>query len=255
MRWCARTSTPRRSTKRATGTTTATSTSPTAAPSSAARSAGRWRSAAARLLGGRLLGGRLLRRRLLGGRPFRDGLLGGGLSCRRLRDRGLLGDSLVRSRLFRRWLGGRRPRRRRPSRKLHGLRVPDLHLRQRGAHVAGAPLPLLALHDLQVGAQELDRQPRVAEVTQLAGLVREPHLLVAEAHQADHHLVGEVEGVQAPQLLANGAGALLVGRRAGPALLVAHACSSCISAVSCRDIACARRTVPANTSGKVSPST
>src|SRR5665647_2351299 len=214
MRWCARTSTPRRSTKRATGTTAATSTSPTAAPSSTARSAGRWSSAAARLLGGRLLGGRLL-----GGRPFRDGLLGGGPSWRRLRDRGLLGDSLVRSRLFRRRLGGRRlggrrPRRRRPSRKLHGLRVPELHLRQRGAHVAGARLPPLALHDLKVGAQELDRQPRVAEVTQLAGLVREPHLLVAEAHQADHHLVGEVEGVQTLELLANGAGALFFRRRA-----------------------------------------
>ena len=89
---------------------------------------------------------------------------------------------------------------------------------------------------------------------QLAGLVGEPQLLVAEAHEADHHVVGEVEGVQAPHLLAEGTGALLVGRRAAPVLLVAHAWSSCVAAVSWREIAWARRTAPANTSGKVSPS-
>src|SRR5665648_258513 len=121
MRWCARTSTPRRSTKRATGTTAATPTSPTAAPSSTARSAGRWSSAAARLLGDGLL-----RRRLLGGRPFRDGLLGGGPSWRRLRDRGLLGDSLVRSRLFRWRLGSRRPRHRRGASEANRLRIAEL---------------------------------------------------------------------------------------------------------------------------------
>src|SRR5450759_2333807 len=155
MRCCARTSTRRWSTRCAAGTAAVTPTSPTAAPSFTARSAGRRSSAAARLLCRRLLrrgllDRRRLRGRLLGGRPFRGGLLGGPPSWRRLRDRGLLGGSLVRSRLFRRRLGGRRPPRRRTSRKLHGLRVPELHLRQRGAHVAGAPLPLLALHDLQV---------------------------------------------------------------------------------------------------------
>ena len=56
--------------------------------------------------------------------------------------------------------------------------------------------------------------------------------------------------MQALELLADGAGALLVGRRAGAALLVAHAVILLHSGVSWREIACARRTVPAKTSAQ-----
>jgi hypothetical protein len=112
-----------------------------------------------------------------------------------------------------------------------------LHLRKRGAQVAGALGSLFALDDFEIGAQQLDREARVSEVAELASLVRQPQLLVAEAHQADHRLVGEVEGVQALELLADRPGALCVCRRAATALLVGHAGSSCISAVSGSEIA------------------
>src|ERR1039457_6425234 len=81
----------------------------------------------------------------------------------------------------------------------------------------------LALENLEIGPQELDGEARVTKIAQLACFVGEAHLLVAEADQADDHLVGQVEGMHTLELVAHRAGALFVARRRPLLVLLSHA--------------------------------
>ena len=90
---------------------------------------------------------------------------------------------------------------RRAGRSSDGAGVVELHRRERGAQVAEPGRAALALEHLEAGAQQLDRQARAVEVAQLPRLFGEAQLLVADGHEADRHVEGEVLDAQTAQFV------------------------------------------------------